>query len=95
MGRDPGGDGGFAVTLLANAADFEPLYAEKNGYPFVYLRIAGSERIVISINPAERPCVVALKEVIKAKPLLVQDAAFREGRFEMGPVSFGIFEVEN
>jgi maltose alpha-D-glucosyltransferase/alpha-amylase len=80
---------------LANAADFEPLYAEKNGYPFVYLRIAGSERIVISINPAERPSVVALKEVIKAKPLLVQDAAFLEGCFEMGPVSFGIFEVEN
>ena len=80
---------------LANAADFEPLYAEKNGYPFVYLRIAGSERIVVSINPAERPSTVALKEVNKAKPLLVQNAAFLEGRFQMGPVSFGIFEVEN
>ena len=50
---------------------------------------------MISVNPAERPCVVALKEVIKAKPLLGQDAAFLEGRFEMDPVSFGIFEVEN
>ena len=80
---------------LANAAEFQPLYAEKNGYPFVYLRIAGSERIVVSVNPAERPCVVVLKEVIKAKPLLVQDAAFLEGRFKMDPVSFGIFKVEN
>jgi hypothetical protein len=80
---------------LANAADFQPLYAEKNGYPFIYLRIAGSERIVVSVNPAGRFRMLALKEVIKAIPLLVQDAAFREGRFEMGPVSFGIFKVED
>jgi glycosidase len=74
---------------LGNAGDFQPWYAEKNGYPFVYLRKAASERIVVSVNPAERPCVVALKEVFKAKPLLVQEAAFLKGRFEMGPVSFG------
>ena len=80
---------------LANDADFQPLYAEKNGYPFVYLRIADSERVVVSINPVERPCVVAFKEVVKAKPLLVQDAAFLEGSFKMDPVSFGIFTVEN
>ena len=78
---------------LGNASDFQPLYAEKNGYPFVYLRQAGAERIVVAINPADRPCVAAVKEVIKAFPLLVQDAAFREGRFEMGPISFGIFKV--
>jgi hypothetical protein len=27
--------------------------------------------------------------------LLVQGAAFREGRFEMAPVSFGIFAVQD
>ena len=80
---------------LGNAADFQPLYAQKNGYPFVYLRIAGSERIAVSVNPAARPCAVALPDVNKAKPLLVQDAVFREGSFEMGPVSFGIFQVGN
>jgi maltose alpha-D-glucosyltransferase / alpha-amylase len=80
---------------LGNASDFQPLYVEKNGYPFVYLRQSGAERIVISINPADRPCVATVKEVVKAFPLLVQDAVFREGRFEMGPVSFGIFEVES
>jgi maltose alpha-D-glucosyltransferase/alpha-amylase len=78
---------------LASAADFQPLYAEKNSYPFVYLRIAGSERIVVSINPAERPCEVIILEIKEAKPLLLQGAAFRDGRFEMGSVSFGIFEV--
>ena len=71
------------------------MYAENNGYPFIYLRIAGSERIVVSVNPAGRFRVLASKEVIKAIPLLVQDAAFREGRFEMGPVSFGIFKVDD
>jgi maltose alpha-D-glucosyltransferase/alpha-amylase len=82
-----------AHPALANASDFQPLFAEKNGYPFVYLRQGGGERIVISINPADKPSVAAVKEVNKACPLLVQDAAFRDGRFEMGPVSFGIFEV--
>jgi glycosidase len=78
---------------LANAADFQPLYAEKNGYPFVYLRQGGGERIVISINPADKPSVAAVKEISRAFPLLVQDTAFRDGRFEMGPISFGIFEI--
>ena len=77
---------------LANVADFQPFYAEK--YPFVYLRQADTERIIISINPAGKTCSVALKEVLKLEPLLVQGAAFRNGRIEMDPVSFGIFEVE-
>ena len=82
---------------LANAADFQPLYAEKNKYPFVYLRIAGRERIIVAINPAERACTVALGEVVKLsslRPLLVQGAAFRDGCLEMDPVSFGIFMLE-
>ena len=82
---------------LANDADFRPLYAEKNKYPFVYLRVAGTERIVVAINPAERACTAALGEVIKhtpLRPLLVQGAAFQNGRLEMGPVSFGIFACE-
>jgi maltose alpha-D-glucosyltransferase/alpha-amylase len=82
---------------LANAADFQPLYAEKNKYPFVYLRVAGTERIIVAINPAERACTAALWEVIKPtplRPLFVQGAAFRDGRLEMDPVSFGIFSLE-
>jgi hypothetical protein len=73
------------------------LYAEKNKYPFVYLRVAGTERIIVAINPAERACTAALGDVIKPtpiRPLLVQGAAFLGGRLEMGPVSFGIFSLE-
>jgi len=82
---------------LANAADFQPLYAEKNKYPFVYLRLAGTDRIIVAINPAERACTAALGEVIKLtalRPLLVQGAAFHDGCLEMDPVSFGIFALE-
>jgi maltose alpha-D-glucosyltransferase/alpha-amylase len=78
---------------LANTADFQPLYAET--IPFVYLRLADSERIIVSVNPAGRPCTVALKEMTKVTPLLVQGAAFRQGCFEMDPVSFGIFAVQD
>jgi maltose alpha-D-glucosyltransferase / alpha-amylase len=82
---------------LANAADFQPLYAEKNKYPFVYLRAAGTERIIVAINPAERACTAALGDVTTPtpiRPLLVQGATLRDGRLEMGPVSFGIFSLE-
>jgi glycosidase len=82
---------------LANAADFQPLYAEKNKYPFIYLRVAGAERIIVAINPAERACTATLREVNKLsslRPLLVQGAAFRDGCLKMDPVSFGIFILE-
>jgi maltose alpha-D-glucosyltransferase / alpha-amylase len=82
---------------LANAADFQPLYAETNKYPFVYLRGAGTERIIIAINPAERACTAALGEVVKSsrfRPLLVQGAASQDGNLKMDAISFGIFSIE-
>ena len=101
--KDPGSMLNFIRALLklrrdhpalANAADFQPLYAEKEHYPFVYLRAAKTERIVVSINPAGRPCSATLNGITAATPLLVQGAVFRRGRVEMEPVSFGIFKVE-
>jgi maltose alpha-D-glucosyltransferase / alpha-amylase len=78
---------------LSNTAEFQPLYAESHKYPFVYLRTDGTEQIVVSINPAARPCSVPLDGSNEARPLLVQGAALRNGRMEMDPVSFGIFAV--
>jgi maltose alpha-D-glucosyltransferase/alpha-amylase len=78
---------------LGNTAEFQPLYAESHQYPFVYLRTDGAEQIVVSINPAARPCSVPLKGWDVTRPLLVQGAALRNGRLEMDPVSFGIFAV--
>jgi len=82
---------------LANSADFRSLYAEKSKYPFVYLRSAGAERIIVAINPAGQTCRAPLgKNIIVSSlhPLLVQGAVFRDGCLEMGPVSFGIFALE-
>jgi len=82
---------------LANTADFEPLYAEKNQYPFVYLRAVTTQRVIVAINPAAKPCTVNLEDSVKlgsVRPLLSQGAAFHDGRLEMGPISFGIFAIE-
>lgn len=45
--------GGHAA--LRSFGAFRPLYAEKEKYPFVYERAAEGERIVVALNPANRP----------------------------------------
>ncbi|HLP15595.1 MAG TPA: alpha-amylase family glycosyl hydrolase [Bacteroidota bacterium] len=37
---------------LAAYAEFVPLYAEKNSYPFVYARAAGSDVVIVAVNPS-------------------------------------------
>lgn len=41
-------------AALQSKGKIEFVYAEKNAYPFVYLRSAGEEKILVIINPAER-----------------------------------------
>jgi maltose alpha-D-glucosyltransferase / alpha-amylase len=100
--KDPASMLNFTRTLLklrrdhpalGNAADFEPIYAEKDTYPFVYLRTADTEQLIVSINPAARSCSVSLKGLDNATAVLVQGAAIQTGRLQMDPVSFGIFIV--
>ena len=82
---------------LANTADFQTLYAAENQYPFVYLRVAETERIIVAINPAARACAADLGERIELgslRPLLTERTVLHNGRLEMAPVSFGIFAVE-
>jgi maltose alpha-D-glucosyltransferase/alpha-amylase len=82
---------------LGNAADFQPLYAKENQYPFVYLRTAKTERIIVAVNPAARDCTAQLGGTIKfasVRPLLAHGAAFREDGLQMAPISFGIFAVD-
>jgi maltose alpha-D-glucosyltransferase / alpha-amylase len=80
---------------LANAADFQPVYAEKNTYPFVYLRTTDTEQILVSINPAAQSHSLVLNGLNDATPLLVQGTALQSGRLQMEPVSFGIFAVHS
>ncbi|MBV9642168.1 MAG: hypothetical protein JO334_01235 [Verrucomicrobia bacterium] len=79
---------------LANNTGFKPIYAEKNSYPFVYLRSADSEQIIIAVNPAAHACLLQITGLKDASPLLVQGATLQSGRLAMDPVSFGIFSVE-
>jgi maltose alpha-D-glucosyltransferase/alpha-amylase len=37
---------------LAAYAEFVPLYAKKNGYPFVYARASGAETLLVILNPS-------------------------------------------
>ena len=39
---------------LASYAEFVPLYAKENTYPFVYARASGNEVLLVIINPAEK-----------------------------------------
>ena len=40
---------------LAAYAEFTPLYAKENTYPFIYTRTNGSDVLLVVINPAEKP----------------------------------------
>jgi glycosidase len=40
---------------LAAYADFVPLYAKENTYPFVYTRSNGKDVILVILNPSEKP----------------------------------------
>lgn len=40
---------------LANYAEFVPLYAQPNSYPFVYARAAGKDVVLVLLNPREEP----------------------------------------
>jgi maltose alpha-D-glucosyltransferase/alpha-amylase len=40
---------------LAAYAEFFPLYAKENTYPFVYARANGKDIILAIFNPSERP----------------------------------------
>ncbi len=41
-------------AALQSKGEIEFVYAEKNAYPFAYLRSAGEEKILVIINPADR-----------------------------------------
>ena len=40
---------------LSAYAEFVPLYAERNAYPFVYARAAGEETVLVMLNPRSEP----------------------------------------
>ncbi len=49
-----------AHPALHNPSDFQVIYAETRSYPFVYLRQSAEEKVVVVINPANRPVELEL-----------------------------------
>lgn len=79
---------------LGNAADFKVVYAEKEQYPFVYMRSNGEQKVLVALNPSERKSRIEIREYPRTKPLIVQGAKCSAGALEMQGISFGVFLVE-
>lgn len=57
---------------LAAYAEFTPLFAEKNKYPFVYLRSNGNEKMLVCLNPSGQDATASFQlNLGKKKPKLV------------------------
>lgn len=84
---------------LGSDAAFEPLYAQKRKYPFVYLRRSKKESVLIALNPSDAPHTAAfsLPSAADLELLLGRSLApIRRGRryqLEMPPTSWSIFRM--
>ena len=112
--RDPGSMLNFTRRLLqlrrdhaplGNDGGFTPLYAEKDAYPFVYLRGTREDGAVVAVNPAARPesCTFRLSDAAQIQaaqiaPLLPTEAVLEvDGdcvRLTMPPISFGVWRLQ-
>ncbi|HPR33856.1 MAG TPA: alpha-amylase family glycosyl hydrolase, partial [Prolixibacteraceae bacterium] len=86
---------------LAAYAEFVPVYAKTNKYPFVYARANDSEVILCFFNPANRyeTAVFELEKKIKHEKRimgdnLIFDAKGRRYTVEMPPVSYALYKVK-
>jgi glycosidase len=87
--------------LLAEA-EFIPVYAQKNRYPFVYLRVHNKKRILVALNPSNISVHAAfnLAESLHFSRMLMSRGSVRieikKARhiIKMGPVSYGIIKID-
>ena len=82
---------------LGNTAEFEPVYAKKGKYPFVYERRLDGASYWIAINPSEKELSIKLPAIASAEALESQDSNLsvtkKASTLRMGGVSFGIFRI--
>jgi glycosidase len=68
---------------LCASGEFEPIYAKTGKYPFAYLRSLDDERILVALNPADRPVEAALADTFNStEPQLLygyEDSLNRKG----------------
>lgn len=85
---------------LGGDGDFEPLYAEKKKYPFIFRRTLGAETIIVAVNPSAKPVEVNIPlKAPRSVPteLISKGATIKRTasgvKFNMTGVSHGIFKI--
>ena len=80
---------------------FQPVYAKKDTYPFVYLRSGGGERLLVALNPAKASCEVVLPAALMKNPPQTlygkKDVFRREGKkwvLKLPGVAGGVYSME-
>ncbi|MDO4317851.1 MAG: alpha-amylase family glycosyl hydrolase [Lachnospiraceae bacterium] len=81
-------------AALQSKGEIEFVYAEKNAYPFAYLRSAGDEKILVVLNPSEREasfaCALEPKERLY---VFGKEIAAADGRIIAAPCSAGYYKL--
>lgn len=81
-------------AALQSKGEIEFVYAEKNAYPFAYLRSAGDEKILVIINPADREVVFECGYLPKEKVYsLGGDVAVSGGKITVPPCFAGYYRI--
>jgi len=91
-----------SLPALDADAEFDVIYAESGKLPFVYTRANNDQRLLIAINPADRPASVEIAaEVVGAQPIAIdapEDARFTHRdtgwALTLPPVSGAIYAIE-
>lgn len=80
---------------LGNASEFQPVYAEKNEYPFVYERKAsGGQTVLVALNPRSEDSSLRLPQLSGCTTLLAEGASVDGNMLMMEGISFGLFLMD-
>lgn len=81
-------------AALQSNGEIEFVYAEKNAYPFAYLRSAGDEKVLVVLNPSAREvsfaCAFAPKESLY---VFGKEIVAADGRITAAPCSAGYYKI--
>ncbi len=81
-------------TALQSRGEIAFLYAEKNAYPFAYLRSSEKEKILVIINPADRETSFVCGYVPKEKIYsLAGEISVTDGKLTVPPCFAGYYAV--
>ncbi|HNX05776.1 MAG TPA: hypothetical protein PKI32_09755, partial [Opitutales bacterium] len=77
-----------------------PVYAKKNAYPFIFIRAASDEKLLVVINPSAADAAAEIPGSLKAKRTLLRgtDAAWTESEgtttIRVPGRSYAIYSIE-